>query len=304
MLTTTEFRSHWIDSAGRCYAQHHPYHGGLHPVINLDEVRAWVAIATSEAMRRIGFPGGEYDAAVFHMRRVIERGATTDDHLAAETGRQLTDDVPRYAQQFGADWRTPFVEMRERWPLPPLGGVAEIRNLTPHAVVVHEITLAPSGVIARATEELTDAGPIRLSIPDPAGAPADRITFDVPTSTTEYTGLVDLPAPEPGVYLIVSMVVMQVAADRGRWTGDLLVPGQQVRDSAGRIIGCRSLCRCAPEIEPTPGWEQRAEDRARREGVLRYFTDMEVGKSHRSLPSGAVVTKFDRATGTVEYEVP
>lgn len=265
MLTATEFRSHWIDSAGRCYAQ---YHGGLQPVINLDEVRAWVALATSGAMRRIGFPGGEDDAAVFHLRQVIERGATTDDHLAAETGRELTDDVPCYAQQSGADWRTPFVQMRERWPLPSLGGVAEIRNLTPHAVVVHEITFAPSGVIARATEESTPGEPIRLSIPDPTGAPADRITFEVPTSTTAYTGLVDLPEPEPGVYLIVSMVVMQVAADRGRWTGDLLVPGQQVRDFAGRIIGCRSLCRCAPEIEPSAGWEARAVERARREGVL------------------------------------
>lgn len=271
MLTTTEFRSHWIDSAGRCYAQRHPYHAGqLQPVINLDEVRAWIAIATSDAMCRIGFPGGEDDSAVFYLRQVLERGAATDDHLAAGTGRELCDDVPRYAQPSGADWRTPFVNMRERWPLPALGGVAEIRNLTPHAVVVHEITFAPSGVIARATEESTATAvePIRLSIPDPTGAPADRITIDVPTSTAEYTGLVDMPEPEPGVYLIVSMVVMQVAAERARWTGDLLVPGQQVRDAAGRIIGCRSLCRGAPEIEPAPGWEQRAEERAKREGVL------------------------------------
>jgi hypothetical protein len=275
MLTTTEFRSHWIDSAGRRYARLHPFSTGqLRPVLNLDEVRAWIALATSDTMRRLGFPGGNEDGAVWGMRGILEAvhsvGAASVGepyHAATRTVQEFTDEIPRYSLLHD-DWRTPFLAMRERWPLPALGSVAEIRNLTPHAVVVHEITFAPSGVIARATEESTYAEPIRLSIPDPFGAPADHITFEVPTSTTEYTGLVDLPAPEPGVYLIVSMVVMQVATDRGRWTGDLLVPGQQVRDSAGRIIGCRSLCRCAPDIDPTPGWEQRTEARARREGVL------------------------------------
>lgn len=244
MLTTTEYRTHWIDSAGRCYAQRHPFRADqLQPVVNLDEVGAWITLATSRRMLDIGFPGRDDDAAVFYLRQVLARGATTDDHLAAETARELTDDAPRYAQQPGADWRAPFAAMRERWPLPTLGGVAEIWNLTPHAVVVGEMTFKPDGVIARATEEATPADSIRVSIPDPTGAPADRITFDVPTSTTRYTGIVDLPDPQPGVYLVVSMIVPPVAFARGRWVGDLLVPGEQVRDSAGRIIGCRSLTR-------------------------------------------------------------
>lgn len=240
MLITTEYRSHWIDAAGRRHAQRYPFHTGqLQPVVNLDEVRAWLDLASSSEMRRAGFPGCNYDAAVYHLRRVLEIGSNTDDHLAAATARELTDDVPLYHP----GWRDPFVAMRERWPLPKLGGACEIRNLTPHPVTVHEVTFAPSGTIARATEASTPAPPISLSIPDPAGAPSDRIEFAVPTSTTRYTGLVDLPAPEPGVYLIVSMVVPQVAAARGRWTGDLLVPGEQVRDSASRIVGCRSLAR-------------------------------------------------------------
>lgn len=249
MLTTTEFRSHWIDTAGRRYAQRHPFHAGqLAPVINLDEVRAWLALATtSNALRRSGFPGSLPDDPARHGMQLMLDLAASDtqipDHLAHAAGVELTDDVPRYHQSSNADWRTPFVAMRERWPMPVLGGNAEIRNLTPHNVVVHEITFQPSGVIARAIEEVTAAEPIRLSIPDPAGAPTDRLAFDVPTSTTRYTGLVDLPAPEPGVYLIVSMVIPPVAAARGRWTGDLLTPGEQVRDSAGRIIGCRSLSR-------------------------------------------------------------
>lgn len=85
---------------------------------------------------------------------------------------------------------------------------------------------------------------------------------------TDDKNRIDLTDPQPGVYLIVSMVVMQVATERARWTGDLLVPGEQVRDAAGRIVGCRSLRRCAPELEPAPGWEQRAEDRARQAGLF------------------------------------
>lgn len=249
MLTTTEYRSHWMDSAGRCYAQRYPFtEEHLRPVINLEEVRSWLEISTSPEMLRLGFPGSPEASRVFYARQFLRADlpAAELDRLAPRFCEELTDDVPRYTQRPGADWRTPFLEMRERWPLPPLGDVAEIRNLTPHSVVVHEITFAPSGVIARATEEPTSADPIRLSIPDPNGAPTDRITFDVPTSTTRYTGLVDLPDPQPGVYLIVSMVIPPVAAARGRWTGDLLVPGQQVRDTAGRIVGCRSLVRCVP----------------------------------------------------------
>lgn len=236
MLITTEYRSHWIDAAGRRHAQRYPFHTGqLQPVLNLDEVRAWIDLATSGEMLRAGFQG----AAAHYFRIVLELGAGTGDHLATEAARELTDDVPRYHSA----WRAPFVAMRERWPLPPLGGACVILNLTPHPVTVHEVTFTPSGTVGRATEESTPAAPISLSIPDPAGAPTDRIEFAVPTSTTRYTGLVDLPAPEPGVYLIVSMVAAQVAAERGRWTGDLLVPGEQVRDSAGRIVGCRSLAR-------------------------------------------------------------
>lgn len=246
MLTTTEYRSHWIDSAGRCYAQRRPFTAQLQPVINLDEVRAWLALSTSIEMLRLGFPGGEDDARVWYARQFLRSDQHPDEveRLAPLICDELTDDVPRYAQQPGADWRTPFVQMRERWPMPPTSGApSEIRNLTPHAVTIGEVTLPPIGTIARATEESTPAESIRLSIPDPTGAPADHLAFDIPTCTTRYAGLVDLPAPQPGVYLIVSMVIPPVAAAQGRWTGDLLVPGEQVRNAAGAVIGCRSLAR-------------------------------------------------------------
>jgi len=135
--------------------------------------------------------------------------------------------------------------MRERWPLPSLGGHAEIRNLTPHAITIGEFTIRPSGMITRAVEEINDQPAIFL-YPDPTGDPIARCEIAIPTTTTRYTDVIDLPAPQPGVYLVVSMVVPPVAEARGRWTGDLLIPGQQVRDGAGRIVGCQSLVRYVP----------------------------------------------------------
>lgn len=243
MLTTTEFRTHWTDSAGRHYKQRRPFTAAqLRPVLNLDEVRAWLDLSTSSAMLRLGYPGGPDDARIYYTRLFLadDLHEAERERLAPFIAEELTDDIPLYHQSPDADWRTPFVTMREQRPLPVLGGPAEIRNLTPHAVTVREVTLAPSGVVARATEEATEADPIRLLVQDDHPG---LVVRDIPTSTMRYTGLVDLPAPEPGIYLIVSMVIPPVAFARGRWTGDLLVPGEQVRDAAGRIIGCRSLAR-------------------------------------------------------------
>lgn len=252
MHTTTTYRSHWIDTAGRCYAQRRPFTTSqLSPVLNLDEVRAWLEISTSDQMLRRGFPGHDDDARIWYTRQFLAADAHPSEveRLAPLICEELTDDVPLYHQRHGMvseDWRTPFVEMRERWPLPTLGGDCEIRNLTPHDVRSGEVWIGPSGVIARATEDSTPADPLIHSIPDPNGGPTDRLHIRIPTCTTTYTGLVGLPHPEPGVFLIVSMIVPGVARAMHRWLGDLLVPGDQVRDSAGRIVGCRSLQRVMP----------------------------------------------------------
>lgn len=268
MLTTTEYRTHWIDSAGRCYAQRHPFvfAGQLAPVVNLDEVRAWLTLAASEQMRQLDFPGarGEDDPAVHYLRLVLDRGVATDDHLAAETARELTDNVPRYSQSGGRDWATPFMAMRETFAPPPATGPVEIRNLTPHQITVGDVTIAPSGTIARVTESSTPAAPLYVLVGDAASdhpglaipsrrpsvyAASHEAVREVATTTTRYTGTIDLPDPEPGVYLVVSMLVPPVVAQylcssaRARWTGDLLTPGQQVRDASGRVVGCQSLLR-------------------------------------------------------------
>jgi len=151
-----------------------------------------------------------------------------------------------------------------------------IVNLTPHAITIPNLpvsgmdyeradwTLAPSGKIARALEEST---------PGPS-------IGDIPTSRVSFSGVVDIPEPQwlelpspcdvpgavpegsrfclvcgaqdghvPGnprevaVYYVVSTIAAEAARSSGRTTEDLLVPGQQIRDEAGRIIGCQSLAR-------------------------------------------------------------
>lgn len=151
--------------------------------------------------------------------------------------------------------------------------MTEIINLTPHAIRIPvtlrpeegEWTLEPSGAIARAAEVVSPAPPIG----------------DIPTSTVSYGAVENLPAPKwttlpspcdvPGavpegsryclvcgaqdghhpppravaVYYVVSSLAADAAKRSGRTTEDLLVPGQQIRDEAGRIVGCRSLARVA-----------------------------------------------------------
>lgn len=233
--TTTEYRTHWIDTAGRRYEQRHPFRAGLIPVINLDEVRGWIDLSPDS------------DPRVFYARQFLRPGQdpTECDRLAPLIAEELTDDVPRYRE----DIRAPYITMRERWPLPQLTGYpVELRNLTPHAVTIGEVTIQPSGTITRATEESTPAESLRILRQETGldAHPAILEMASVRTTTTRYTGLVDMPDPQPGVYLIVSLVTAQVSQALGRWTGDLLTPGQQVRDSAGRVIGCRSLDRVTP----------------------------------------------------------
>ena len=107
----------------------------------------------------------------------------------------------------------------------------QIINLTPHAVnIVGDdnsvvITIEASGNVARCSQTIDIVGDITVN------------SVSIPISSSSYGEVVDLPAPQVGVYYIVSRLVMSACPNRQ----DLLVPNDLVRDEAGRVIGCRSL---------------------------------------------------------------
>lgn len=110
-----------------------------------------------------------------------------------------------------------------------------IRNLTPHPVQVviaeRQVELGPDAPPARLRQEATVAGSV-----DVDGAAVEL--FDIGTD-----GVDDLPAPQPGVWLVVSRMVAEACPERR----DLVFPYREVRDNAGHVIACSALGRPAPE---------------------------------------------------------
>jgi hypothetical protein len=62
-----------------------------------------------------------------------------------------------------------------------------------------------------------------------------------PISKNFYGEITGLPAPQPGIYYVVSALVAQAAVGLKRT--DLLVVNDTVRDEKGQIIGCRGFAR-------------------------------------------------------------
>ncbi|MEM2991102.1 MAG: hypothetical protein QXQ02_07975, partial [Halobacteria archaeon] len=66
----------------------------------------------------------------------------------------------------------------------------------------------------------------------------------IPVVKTTYGEVLDLPEPEPGVFYIVSGVVLSAVGDSRQ---DLLAPdtgpASVVRDGDGKIVGVRRLRR-------------------------------------------------------------
>jgi len=96
-----------------------------------------------------------------------------------------------------------------------------IRNLTPHAVNINNITIHPSGIVARVEKVTNLAGKFE----------------GIPLVKGSYGEVIDLPEEKEGVMLIVSSLVRIAMSGRS----DLASPADLVRDVDGRIIGCESL---------------------------------------------------------------
>lgn len=105
----------------------------------------------------------------------------------------------------------------------------QIINLTPHAIHLVDETgeiarvFEPSGSVARVVLEERYAGTIE----------------GLPVVTVVQRGIDGLPEQRDGVLYLVSSPVRSYCGLRN----DLLTPGGLVRDSSGRVIGCRYLVR-------------------------------------------------------------
>lgn len=107
----------------------------------------------------------------------------------------------------------------------------QIINRTPHDIVIDP----------RGGKRITlSADPANLARVE-SSALACTPLGGVPICSMRWGDIIGLPSPRKGVFHVVSVVVAAAACCNGRGASDLLVPGEQVRDPAGRIIGARSL---------------------------------------------------------------
>lgn len=103
----------------------------------------------------------------------------------------------------------------------------QLINLTPHTLNVQKhdgsyIELHPSGDVARVSVQY---------VPD-----TKYILPEITVYVAKYGKVEGLPAPQYGVYYVVSGMVA-AASPRG----DVLSPGDLVRDENGKPIGCKGL---------------------------------------------------------------
>lgn len=112
-----------------------------------------------------------------------------------------------------------------------MGGLLEVRNLTPHVVLVvvegREVRLEPVPDPPRVVEQVAAAGSVLC------GGVA------VPVVEVRPAEVAGLPPETPGVWLVVARAVATAAPERA----DLLVPFDAVRDEHGAVIGCRGFAR-------------------------------------------------------------
>lgn len=118
----------------------------------------------------------------------------------------------------------------------------QILNLTPHEINIGTASIKPFGVVARVYVE---------SISDGEFTTASGVT--IPISHSYYGDVENLPNPMPNTIYIVSALV----ASRVPTRSDVFYPCCMVRDTQGRVIGCKTLCcaaapvLAAPPIAPT-----------------------------------------------------
>lgn len=112
--------------------------------------------------------------------------------------------------------------------------IREVLNVTPHTVgffdeSVTPLLEVPSTGLARVSAQTSVVGYLRIN------------GVLIPQTHTQYGEVEGLPDQEEGRIVIVSGMIISALAQQGIHRADLFVPGMQLRDEAGRVIGCRSL---------------------------------------------------------------
>ena len=114
--------------------------------------------------------------------------------------------------------------------------------MTPHALTLvganGTLVVPPSGEIARLAVSRTAKNPVEI----------DGVTLMV--NRPMLGEIAGLPEPEFGVILVVSALVAEKAN-----RGDVMSPGELVRDAAGVIVGARGLCSYAEPSSPASPWD-------------------------------------------------
>ncbi len=101
-------------------------------------------------------------------------------------------------------------------------------NLTPHTVNV--VVEGPEGP---KTWEIESAGDARCAVrAEPAGS-----VGDIPLFRTAFGDVSGLPEAQEGTMFIVSLLVRQALPGRT----DLCSPSQPIRDTDGKVIGCKGF---------------------------------------------------------------
>lgn len=116
----------------------------------------------------------------------------------------------------------------------PIINIEEALNVTPHTVGFFDeeatpLLEVPSTGLARVSAQTSVVGYLRIN------------GVLIPQTHTEYGEIEGLPDPVEGRIVIVSGMIVSALAQQGIRRTDLFVPGMQVRDEQGRVIGCRSL---------------------------------------------------------------
>lgn len=104
-------------------------------------------------------------------------------------------------------------------------------NLTPYTInIVTDdgapiMSIPPTGQVARIPTKIENLGEVEID------------GKMIPVTKTVYGEMEGLPDPVPGVTYIVSVFIANHVPERG----DVFVPGEQVRNDSGKVVGCRSL---------------------------------------------------------------